>query len=67
VLGGLGQLLGAQQPADEAPPTAKAKQKPLSDAAPAETKKGKKRQAAAEPAPAPEAAAQQLMQNFLGN
>jgi AsmA protein len=66
-LGGLGQLLGAQQPTDEAPATAKAKQKPVSDAAPAETKKGKKRQAAAEPSPAPEAAAQQLMQNFLGN
>jgi AsmA protein len=63
---GLGQLLGAQ-PAAEAPATAKAEQKPVSDAAPIETKKGKKQQAAAEPGLAPDAAAQQLMQNFLGN
>ena len=74
-LGGLGALLGAQQqPADEAEapapaPVAKAKpkQKPVSDVAPAEPKKGKKQQAAAEPALAPEAAAQQLMQNVFGN
>lgn len=66
---GLGQLLGAQQPADPAPATANAKQKPVSDAGSTETKKGKKRQAEAraEPAPAPEAAANQLLQNFLGN
>ncbi len=48
------------------------KPKPVADGAPADAKKGKKRQAAqqdagAEQNLAPEAAAQQLMQNFLGN
>jgi AsmA protein len=66
-LKGLGQLLGTRQPADPAPATAKTGPKPVSNAVPPETKKGKKRQAAAEPAPAPEEAANQLLQNFLGN
>ncbi len=70
-LGGLGALLGGEpQPATdeaEAPepqPAAKAKPKPkpVSDAAPSETKKSKKRQAAP-----PQQAANQLLQNFLGN
>ncbi len=65
-LDGIGQLLGAQDPAEPAPATAAAP-KPVSDAAPPETKKGKKRQAAAEPGPAPEQATQQFLQNFLGN
>ena len=65
-LDGIGQLLGAQDPAEPAPATAAAP-KPVSDAAPPETKKGKKRQAAAEPGPAPEQAAKQFLQNFLGN
>jgi AsmA protein len=74
-LGGIGALLGGQQQsADETPASApapatkaKLKQKPVSEALPAETKKNKKRQAAAEPSPAPHDAARQLMQNFLGN
>ena len=75
-LGGIGALLADQQPqsADEAEapapaPAAKAKPKPkpVSDAAPSETKKSKKRQAAAEPSAAPQEAANQLLQNFLGN
>ncbi len=75
-LGGIGALFGgqSQQSADEAvapapAPTTKAKPKPkpVSDAAPAETKKSKKRQAAAEPSAAPQQAANQLLQNFLGN
>jgi AsmA protein len=75
-LGGIGALLGAQpQPStDEAEalapqPTTKAKPKPkpMSDAAPSESKKSKKRQAAAEPSAAPQEAANQLLQNFLGN
>ena len=74
-LGGIA-LLADQQPqsADEAEapapaPAAKAKpkSKPVSDAAPSETKKSKKRQAAAEPSAAPQEAANQLLQNFLGN
>jgi AsmA protein len=71
-LDGIGALLDGQQQSsvDEAPATvtnAKPKQKPVSDAAPIEMKKSKKRQVAAEPSPAPEDAAKQLMQNFLGN
>jgi AsmA protein len=75
-LGGIGALLGGQgQPStDEAeapvpqPATkAKPKPKPVSDAAPSEPKKSKKRQAAAEPTAAPQEAANQLLQNFLGN
>jgi len=75
-LGGIGALLGGQgQPStDEAEasapqPAAKAKPKPkpVSDAAPSETKTSKKRQAAAEPTAAPQEAANQLLQNFLGN
>jgi AsmA protein len=65
-LDGIGQLLGAQDPAEPAPATAAAP-KPVSAAAPPETKKGKKRQAAAEAGPAPEQATQQFLQNFLGN
>jgi len=85
---GLGQLLGNQGGADQAPvadqqpvdvapvqPKAKsgqskAKQKPVADGGVAEGKKGKKRptaQADARPKPAPEEAATQFMQNFLGN
>jgi AsmA protein len=81
-LKGLGQLLGNQPqadqapvadqlPAEEAPAQPKAKQKPAADSGAADAKKGKKRQAAqqnaADPNLAPEAAAQPLMQNFLGN
>jgi AsmA protein len=79
-LGGIGALLGVQQqqpvdeavaaePAPEPTPAAKTKvkPKPVSDAAPAETKKAKKRQAAAEPSQAPTAAARQLMQGVFGN
>jgi len=75
-LGGIGALLGGQgQPSTdeaEAPapqPAAKAKPKPrpMSDAAPSETKTSKKRQAAAEQTAAPQEAANQLLQNFLGN
>ena len=75
-LGGIGALLGGQgQPStDEAEasapqPAAKAKPKPrpMSDAAPSETKTSKKRQAAAEQTAAPQEAANQLLQNFLGN
>jgi AsmA protein len=82
-LGGIGALLGGtQQPTDEAVATEaaapesasspakakpKPKPKPLSDAAPSETKKAKKRQAAAEPSHAPDAAARQLMQSVFGN
>ena len=85
---GIGQLLGNQGDADQAPvadqqpvdpapvqPKAKsgqpkAKQKPVADSGVAEGKKGKKRptaQADARPKPAPEEAATQFMQNFLGN
>jgi AsmA protein len=80
---GLGQLLGnqpaaeqaplaEQEPAGQAPQAPKAKQKSSSDAPPTEGKTGKKRPAAKadgrpDPALAPEAAAKQLMLNFLGN
>jgi AsmA protein len=83
---GLGQLLGNQTGADQAPvadeqqlvepvpvqpkaKSGKAKQKPVADGGAAEGKKGKKRsaQADARPKPAPEEAAAQFMQNFLGN
>ena len=65
---GIGQLLGTEQPADQAAPPAEAAPKPASAGAATEAKKGKKRQAdaRAEPGSAPEAA-QQLMQNFFGN
>jgi AsmA protein len=74
-LGGIGALLGGQgQPSTEAEAPApqpatkvKPKPKPVSDAAPSEPKKSKKRQAAAEPTAAPQEAANQLLQNFLGN
>lgn len=70
-LDGIGALLGGQQQpsAEETPaavPNAQPKQKPVSDAAPIGAK-NKKRQLAAEPSPAPDDAARQLMQNFLGN
>ncbi len=66
-LTGLGQLLGAEQPADQVP-SADAAQEPASNGAATEVKKGKKRQAdaRAEPGTAP-AAAKQFLQNFLGN
>jgi len=65
---GIGQLLGAEQPADQATPPAAAEQEPASADSATEAKKGKKRQAdaRAEPNAAPKAA-QQLMQNFFGN
>ena len=75
-LGGIGALLGgqgqpstdeAEAPAPQPAAKAKPKPKPVSDAAPSETKKSKKRQAAAEPTAAPQEAANQLLQNFLGN
>ncbi len=70
-LGGIGALLGGQPqqatdeaeapaPAPQPAATVKPKTKPVSAAAPAETKKSKKRQA-------PQEAANQLLQNFLGN
>jgi AsmA protein len=86
-INGLGQLLGNQggaaqapvahqQPVDPAPvqpkpDQPKAKQKSSADAGAPDGKKGKKRQTAQPDADAdqnlaPEAAAQQLMQNFLG-
>jgi AsmA protein len=67
-LDGIGQLLGTEQPADQAAPPAEAAPKPASASAATEAKKGKKRQAdaGAEPNSAPKAA-QQLMQNFFGN
>ena len=66
-LSGIGQLLGAEQPADQTAPADTAP-KPASTGAATEVKKGKKRQAdaRAEPGSAP-AAAKQLLQNFLGN
>ena len=75
-LGGIGALLGgqgqpstdeAEAPAPQPATKVKPKPKPVSDAAPSETKKSKKRQAAAEPTAAPQEAANQLLQNFLGN
>jgi AsmA protein len=77
-LGGIGALLGGQQQqsvgeaeaeaAVPAPATkVKPKQKPVSDAAPPESKKNKKRQAAAQPSNAPQDAARQLMQGVFGN
>ena len=57
----------AEAPAPAPAAKAKPKPKPVSDAAPSETKKSKKRQAAAEPSAAPQEAANQLLQNFLGN
>ena len=65
---GIGQLLGAEQPADQAAPPAEAEQAPASADGATEAKKGKKRQADAwpEPSSAPETA-QKLMQNFFGN
>jgi len=75
-LGGIGALLGGQEqpstdeaeaPAPQPVAKAKPKPKPVSDAAPSETKTSKKRQAAAVPTAAPQEAANQLLQNFLGN
>ena len=66
-LTGIGQLLGADQPAEQTAPADSAP-KPASTGAATEVKKSKKRQvdARAEPSTAP-AAAKQLLQNFLGN
>ncbi len=69
---GLGQLLGNQPPAAQAPVARNAKQSSATDGGDVEVKKGKKRAAQAvepqaDPNLAPEAAAQQLMPNFLGN
>ena len=66
---GLGQLLGAQPPAEAPPPPANAEQQPPSEEAVTPQKKGKKRQAAAraEPARTPEAAVDQALQTLFGN
>ena len=65
---GLGQLLGAQPPAEAPPPPANAEQQPPSEEAVTPQKKGKKRKAArAEPARTPEAAADQALQTLFGN
>jgi AsmA protein len=68
---GIGALLGGQQQsADEgpaAPTNAQPKEGPVSDAAPIEMEKKKTRPVTAQPNPSPEAAARQLMQNFIGN
>jgi AsmA protein len=65
-LTGLGQLLGAEQPAGQVP-RADAAQEPASNGSATEVKKGKKRRAdaRAEPGTVP-AATKQLLQNFFG-
>ncbi|HET7210225.1 MAG TPA: AsmA family protein [Methyloceanibacter sp.] len=68
-ISGIGQLLGAKAPADEASPPDAAVQEPASEAetvAPPK-KTGKKREARAQPALRPEDAAAQALQNFFGN
>jgi AsmA protein len=65
---GIGQLLGAEVPAEAASPPDSAGQEPASEegtVAPA--KKGKKREARAEPSLRPEDAAAQALQDFFGN
>ena len=65
-LGGLGQL--ARHRAERSGSAGQCPPKPASNGSPAETKKGKKRQADASAAPsAAPPAAKQLLQNFLGN
>jgi hypothetical protein len=65
---GIGQLLGAEPPAEASSPPDSASQEPAGEAgAAAPSKKGKKREARAEPAFKPEDAAAQALQNFFGN
>jgi AsmA protein len=74
-LTGIGQLLGAQPPADQEAPPANADQQPPTDDGITQSKKSTKRQADAsgEPAPppapalAPEAAAKRALQSLFGN
>jgi len=74
-ISGIGQLLGAEQPAEEAPPASDSVgPKPASEEPVTPPKKGKKRQAGAEPATAgaepvtaPEAIAERALQTFFGN
>jgi AsmA protein len=68
-ISGIGQLLGAEAPAEEASPPEVTGQAPASEA---ETvvppkKTSKKREARAEPASRPEDAAAQALQDFFGN
>jgi AsmA protein len=67
-LGNIGQLLGAP-PADQASPSARIEQQPVTEENPAPAKKGKKRQAdgRSEGAQAAEAAAKQALQSLFGN
>lgn len=65
---GIGQLLGAEAPAEASPPPDSALQEPSGEkGAVAPPKKGKKREANAEPALRPEKAAAQALQDFFGN
>lgn len=67
-LGGIGQLLGAQQPAQETP-SVNANEPPPSEEGVTKAKKNKKRQAEAstKQTPAPEEAAKQVLQTLFGN
>ena len=65
---GIGQLLGAEAPAEAASPPDWAVQEPASEeGAVAPPKKGKKREARAEPSLRPEDAAAQALQDLFGN
>jgi AsmA protein len=65
---GIGQLLGADAPAEAAPAPDSDMQAPANAQSPvAPPKKGKKREARAEPAVRPEDAAAQALQDFFGN
>ena len=62
------ELLGAEQPEEAASPPDSASQEPAGEAgAVAPPKKGKKREARAEPSFKPEDAAAQALQDFFGN
>ena len=65
---GIGQLLDAQQPAEAAPPQPESADKqPASEEAVTPAKRGKKREARANPASTPEAVAEQALKSFFGN
>jgi AsmA protein len=65
---GISQLLGAEAPEEAASPPDSAVQEPASEeGAAAPAKKGKKREARAEPSLRPEEAAAQALQDFFGN
>jgi AsmA protein len=68
-IGGIGQLLGAEAPAEPASPSDTTSQEPASEseAVVAPPKKSKKREARVEPAYKPEEAAAQALQNFFGD